>query len=317
VNRLFLRLFQPGWPTRKVWAQGLAWIALSAAGASLLPASLSAQDPPGTDIWILPLAPLGSSVDASRIARATDRPGYDNQPHFIPGDGGILYSAVDSTGQADIWIYDLTSGRRENLTATVPESEYSPTVMPSLARFSVVRVEADSTQRLWSFDSAGGRPELILEAIQPVGYHSWIGQDRVAVFVLGSPNTLQLASVETGMAEVVAENIGRSIHTLPGRDAISYVQWNESGEGTIISHDLETRDTTALAPVLEGNEYYAWTPDGVLIMGQGSKLFRFGLGISSEWEEIADLGPAGITGISRVAVSRGGEKIAVVAEDLR
>jgi Tol biopolymer transport system component len=290
------------------------FLLLTAGWTFSLTAPAAAQEIPGTDIWILPLAPLGASVAPSGIIRATDRPGYDNQPHFTPGDQSILYTSVDSAGQADIWIYDVASGTRRNVTSTTPESEYSATVMPSLARFSVIRVEADSTQRLWSFDSAGGRPELVLKEIQPIGYHTWIDEDRVAVFVLGTPATLQLVSVATGAGEVIAENIGRSIQTEPVTSNVTYVQWEASGEGWITLYDPETGDKRVLVPLLEGNEFFAWTPDGALIMGQGSKLFRFVEGLSTEWVEIADLQSAGIRGISRIAVSRSGDLIAVVAE---
>ena len=63
------------------------------------------------------------------------------------------------------------------MTETV-ESEYSPTPLPAADGFSTVRVEQDGTQRLWAFDSSGGAPRLLLETIQPVGYHGWLGADR-------------------------------------------------------------------------------------------------------------------------------------------
>ena len=44
--------------------------------------------------------------------------------------------------------------RRRRVTNT-PESEYSPTVTPDGAHISVIRVEADGTQRLWRFTLDG------------------------------------------------------------------------------------------------------------------------------------------------------------------
>ena len=49
---------------------------------------------------------------SNSAVRVTDRPGYDNQPHFPPGERMILFTAIDSLGQADIWSFDLRSGNR-------------------------------------------------------------------------------------------------------------------------------------------------------------------------------------------------------------
>jgi len=274
-----------------------------------------AQTSPGTDIWAFRITGSAPRVDLDSAVRVTQRPGYDNQPHFPPGERLILYTAIDSVGQADIWSFELGSGDQKNLTRSAPESEYSATVMPSLTRFSAIRVEADSLQRLWSFESGGTNPEVILRDIQPVGYHAWLDEERLALFVLGTPATLQIASLTDGKAEVVAENIGRSLYRFPGRGTVSFVQWSPDRTGWITEYDPETGASAPIAPLLEENEFYAWTPDGVLVMGQGSKLFRWRPGESEVWEEMADLLFACILDITRIAVSPDGGWIAVVGAD--
>jgi len=273
------------------------------------------QAVPSTDIWVFPLESMGAGADPTSGIRATERPGYDNQPHFLPGSTILYYTSIDEAGQADIRSFHLVTGVSARITQTAPESEYSATVMPSGTRFSAIRVEADSAQRLWSFDLSGGTPAVVLEDIRPVGYHAWLDEDRLALFVLGSPATLQIASVSTGTARIAARDIGRSIYRAPEDETVSFVQWSEGGEGWITSYDPATDTTRPLAPLLEGNEYYAWTPDGVLLMGVGSRLYRWLPGRADEWTEVIDLGPAGIEGISRIAVSPDGAWIAVVARE--
>ena len=290
-------------------------LAIPAISLMLLPGPVSGQASPGTDIWAFRLSANAAALDLNSLIRVTDRPGYDNQPNFPPGERLVLYTAIDSVGQADIWSYNLRSGDRKNVTQSDPESEYSATVTPSRARFSAIRVEADSTQRLWTFESGGTNPELLLPSIQPVGYHAWLDEDRLALFVLGNPATLQIASVSQDAGRVVAEDIGRSIFRIPGREAVSFVQWEEPGVGWITAFDPETGETSRIAPLLEGNEFYAWTPGGTLIMGQGSKLFRWTPSDSGNWQEVADLSAAGILAISRIAVSPEGGWIAIVGED--
>src|ERR1700687_5362543 len=117
----------------------------------------------------------GSTLTFGTPVNATHRTGYDNQPSFVPRGDAVLYTVVGNDGQADIWRFTLPAGKPERLTDT-KESEDSATVTPDGDWFSVIRVEADFTQRLWKFPfDHRGQPVLILEKIKPVGYHVWAG----------------------------------------------------------------------------------------------------------------------------------------------
>ncbi len=275
-----------------------------------LPVRGWSQAPPGTDIWVFSLHEEGDEVTVTEGFRATRRPGYDNQPHFLPGGRSLLFTSIDGSGQADILRYHMEDGSLHPFTETTSESEYSATLMPPGNRVSVIRVEEDSTQRLWSFGLAGQDPAVVLPDIAPVGYHTWIDEDELALFVLGDPATLQLARKGPGEGRVKASDIGRSLHAIPNRRAVSFVQWKEDGRGVISELEVDTGEVRALAPVLEGNEFHAWTPGGILLSGQGSALFRWAEG--EGWREITDLSALGLGGISRLAVSPEGDRIAVV-----
>ena len=87
-----------------------------------------------------------------------------------------------------------------------------------------MRVERDSTQRLWRFPTDGSAPSLVLRDVKPVGYFAWLDSVTLALFVLGNPNTLQIADTRTGVARVVTSNIGRSLQRVPGGRRASFVQ---------------------------------------------------------------------------------------------
>ena len=263
-----------------------------------------------TDIYLLELDREGDRVVVTGAPEAvTDRAGYDNQPHFT-ADGRILYTSIRD-GQADSWVYDPETGRSRRVTRT-PESEYSPTPMPGGERFSVIRVEADSAQRLWSFDMDGSNPRLILENIQPVGYHAWIGDDRVALFVLGDPPTLRVASTATGAARVVADGIGRSLQPVPGASAATFTQQVEGGWW--LREYSDRQDTVrTVARLLGPDEYHAWLPDRTLLTAHGTEVLAYDP-TARDWLPIVDLADAGIGTLSRLAVSPGGRRLAVVAD---
>ncbi|MFQ5767561.1 MAG: M20/M25/M40 family metallo-hydrolase, partial [Acidobacteriota bacterium] len=63
---------------------------------------------------------------------------------------------------------------------------------------------------------------------------------------------------------------------------------------------------------LEGREDYAWAPDGSVWMGDDSRLYRWRPG-EPDWRQVADLDADGIFGITRLAFSPDGRKLALVS----
>jgi len=229
---------------------------------------------------------------------------------FLSDGKSILYASIRDK-QADIYRYDISSGATTQITNT-PESEFSPTLMPDGKFISVVRVEADSTRRLWKFPLKGGNPQLILEKNKPVGYHLWIDDHTVALFILGTPNTLQIVDLKTGTAEIVANNPGRILRRIPQQNKFSFVHKITDREWVIKAFDPRMRTSASLTPTLSGVEDYAWMPSGLLLMARDSKLFAMVPLKDKDWREIADFSRAGLKGITRIAVNTKGSRIALV-----
>src|SRR6476660_3296359 len=192
----------------------------------------AAQAPPATDIFLAPLS-ISSTDGRPTIGKpvnVTNRPGYDNQPAFTPDSRGMLFTSIheDGGGQSDIYRYDVGTKAITRVTST-PESEYSATIMPGGQRFSVSRVERDSTQRLWSFAMDGSDPQLLVPTVKPVGYHAWIDPDNLALFVLGNPNALVHFDVRSGHADTLTRNIGRSLAPTIGGGGFSFTAHDSTG----------------------------------------------------------------------------------------
>src|SRR5262245_57014702 len=279
------------------------------------PTPTPAATPPPSDIFLVDVTYKKEAKPFGEPKKITDYAGYNNQPFFLPGGEGILYTSIRN-GQADIYRYDLQSGQTTQVTTT-PESEYSPTLMPDGKNISVVRVEADGkTQRLWKFPLKGGAPSLILENVKPVGYHHWIDDHRLALFILGAegkPNTLQIADTRTGQAEVVAESPGRVLRRVPNHaERFSFVHKISDQHWEIKQFDMRTRTNSSLIETLPGVEDYAWLPDGRLLMGKDAKLFVVMPLSGQQWTEAGDFSGAGIKRITRIAVDGSGKRIAIV-----
>jgi len=273
---------------------------------------LSQTAPPAADIYLVDIKIRDGQIELGKPVQMTEWRGYDNQPMFLPDGKSLFYTSIRDDGQADIYQYKIAENAITNATKTF-ESEYSATPTPDGKFFSVIRVERDSTQRLWKFPIAGGEPVLIFENVKPVGYHAWGDANTVAMFVLGNPPALQLGDTRTGIAEVIEKNIGRSLHKIPKREAISFVHKVSEQEWLIKQLDLKTLTISALAQTLPGSEDYAWMPSGILLMGKEAKLYQCDLKKEAAWKEIADFSTAGLKNITRLAVSPKGDRLAVVA----
>ncbi len=273
----------------------------------LLAGIASTQAPPSTDIYLADLDLSTSPPSLGNLHNLTQREGYDNQPFFEPEGIGLLYTSAREN-QTDIYRIDLTSLTATQLTET-PDSEYSPTVMPAGLELSVIRVEDDGTQRLWAFRRDGSAPRVLLQDVAPVGYHAWGQGEQVLLYVLGEPATLQLADVSIGSAEIVATDIGRSLHRVPGRDGFSFIQ--QSDAGNRIRFLAGSGVISDLGPTLADSQDMTWTPDGRIVMASGTRIYiRHPEG---NWQLIADLERPEIVAVTRLAVNAAGDKLALVA----
>ncbi len=268
--------------------------------------------PPATDIYLADLTSREGRLSAAAPINITNRPGYDNQPSFMPDGQSLLFTSIREGTQADIYRYELANAVVTRLTAT-PESEYSGTAMRDLQSFSVVRVEADSTQRLWKFPFAGGPPALVLDQVKPVGYHAWLDDDRLALFVLGTPNTLQLVDRRTQKPEVILSNIGRSLAIRPGQDKLTFVHKLNDKDWVIKELSLKDRKIAPVVSTLPGSEDFIWIDENILLMASENKLYQCDLSKGIAWQQVADFSKAGLKSITRLAVSPRGNKLAFVA----
>jgi dipeptidyl aminopeptidase/acylaminoacyl peptidase len=275
-----------------------------------------ASAPPDTEIFLAPFAARGQAT-VGRATNITNSPGYDNQPSFTPDGAAIFFTSNRGSTQTDIYRYDLASGATTRVTNT-PEGEYSPTVTPDRAHISAIRVEADGTQRLWRFTLDGREPEIVLDRIKPVGYHAWADDHTLALFVLGAPATLQIADTRTGAADTVARGINRSLQRIPGTGTISYVDRGEDGSLMVRELDPKTKTATTLVAAVAGAKEadLGWTPDGMLLMVEKDVLYGWKRD-DPGWTRLADLTALGMSGVTRMAISPKGDRIAFVAASAR
>ncbi|MCU0634590.1 MAG: hypothetical protein MUE41_06935 [Gemmatimonadaceae bacterium] len=272
-----------------------------------------AQGAPSTDLYVAPIQTVNGQRTIGPVEQITRRRGYDNQPAYA-ANGDVVYYTSQRDGHTDIHSYNLRNGASRPLFVAPTTDEYSAALTPDRQALSVIRVEADSSQRLWRFPLDGSDPMVLLPGIKPVGYHAWATDSTVLLFVLGQPATLQLANVRTGQSTVIARGIGRWLARAPGRAVIGVVRKPADATAMLAEFDIAIGTLRDRAPAMAGTDDYAWLPDGTILGAKGSALFQLAPG-AREWIMVTDLAPQRITGITRMVVHPNGQELVFVANE--
>lgn len=271
----------------------------------LLVQSIIAQ--PSTEIYLFDLDNDGR---LSRPLNVSDNPGYDNQPSFTRGGGHLLYASTRG-GQTDILKYEIETGEKSWMTAT-EAGEYSPTHIPGSYEFSTISLEPDGRQLLWKYSLNGGNGEILIPYLK-IGYHAWVHDQLLYAFVLGPHSTLQRINLSAKRAEIVREDIGRSLIYIAEKESLAFI--DKASEPWMVSL-LQLRDhsesfLSASLPESEDMTYH----NGFLWMGQGTKLFRMKIEPDSKWMETFDIATFGLGEITRLTIHPDGNKIAIVVTE--
>lgn len=285
--------------------------ALAIAG-SFLTSGLLANTLPHSDILLADISSEAGVLSLINIQNITQRKGYDNQPYFLADGQQLLYTSSrqhQGQQQTDIIRYRITDQSQQNLTQSAA-SEYSPT--PSQAGFSVIRVAKDNKQYLWQYSSQGKADKQLLD-IEPVGYHAWIDQQQLILFVLGEPHTLQQANTLTQNYQKLDHSIGASLFKIPGSSLLSYSKAldEKQTQWIVKSYNPGTGEQHTLTQLPDSAYYYTWTPNQQLLAAQKSVLMQWQQG-QAQWQAFADVSEQCPKGISRLAVNPQQTKIAMV-----
>ena len=268
----------------------------------------------GSDIYLFNFKIDKDQFSLSNARNITNSPGYDNQPHFLPDSESILYASDDGFGQTDIYRYNIQARSERRLTFT-PSSEYSPTITPDGKFFSCIILEKSGDQFLWKYPLQGAVAQKIT-TVNPIGYHCWINNNLLGVFVVGEPNALKLVSLGSNNTDQIANAPGATLAMIPGKsNAMSYVDLSDDNSWSIKVLNTDSKESTELINTVKKSQYYTWTPSGILLLGDGKRLYKFDPKSDTDWVELANLTDYGIKEFTRITVSPNGNLLAVVVSE--
>lgn len=273
--------------------------------ALVLTTQVQAQNNP--DVYLADITFEGSTFSISNLQNISNNPGYDNQPSFLADGSAVLYSGTRNE-EIDIVLYDVKSNTKKWISSS-DGGEYSPTLMPNGTHFSAINLKPDGEQLLWKFPLSGDNPEVIIPE-EVIGYHAWMNESSLYTFVLGSPATfVEFTLGDRINRKVIATNPGRSIHKVPGKNEVSFVDKNDPTNWIIKTYNPETKSVVTITSTLKGSEDMFWTNDGGIILGSDSGIALWTP--ENGWSERVSIFKEEGT-ISRVSLSPDNTKIAIV-----
>ena len=229
----------------------------------------------------------------------------------MPDGKSLIYSSLREDDQTEIIEYFIKQNTHNRLTRS-SGSEYSPTLTPDGKSISTIILEKDGTQLLWKYPRKGGKPSVLVADLK-IGYHCWFDQSTIVSFVLGEPATLQVCDLTSGENQIILSNPGRSLHKVPGKNLVSFVDKNKDDIWVANSFDPANGEIVPLFPTLSQSQDMAWTATGIAVMGKGSELFQIDPESDDGWLLISDLAKFKLDSITRLSVSPKMDYLAIVA----
>lgn len=285
------------------------------ASCLLLTSTLLAQTNP--EIYVMDLTSEMSNIEITNFRNVSNNLGYDSQPSFIDNEK-LLYAGTQN-GQTEIILSDLDTGANSRINAITSGGEYSPQKFPTSNKIAAVRLDTTGLQRLYAYQYTNhgqGDYRKLFENLE-VAYFAFHDNNRIITSILaGDQLDLVIANIKTGEITPYLENSGRSIHNIPNSNSVSYTAINADGNYEIFIVDIDDdKESYFVCQLPVGIQDHCWLNESVLLLGSGSKLYKYDLFGKQEWVEFADLSTYNISEINRIAVSPNGKKIALVAND--
>lgn len=281
----------------------------------LLFSYLTLQSQTGTEIYLFDIRIDNNQVTLSNPQNITNHVGYDNQPSFHLTEPVIYYASFDNAGRSDIKYYNYQTLETRNLTIT-PEREYSPTLTPDGKFISCIIQRDNGAQDLGKYPVEGGQP-IILSNKYLIGYHAWIDESKLLAYILledmGELHYIDLKSDED---MIITTKIGRSLHKIPSRNRMSYIDKSLPENWRINSFDPINKKTATIASTIPLREDMCWTKNGLILMSDGSKLYFLNPESSNEWKPVQIEGEfEGLKGITRLAINPKNNLLAIVTAE--
>lgn len=266
---------------------------------------------PNPEIFLFSMEKNANKFTFSGGKNITNNAGYDNQPSFTLNNRSILFTSNRNNKDTNIYEYFLADGKTEQITIS-EDNEYTAKDFDGKT-INFIREGSDQTMTIFKYDRATKQESKALKIKEPVAYYAFNAKGDALVWVRYA-FFIHWVNTDKNINRFVTDYGQPSTPQLiPNTDNFSFIKRLPNDELWIYEFNPTNQ---AIRPVVQPKDAkltYCWLPDGTLLTGSGTKLFKFNEKIDKRWVEIADLASFGIKEIGRVAVSSDGKNLALVS----
>ena len=287
--------------------------------ASASPLSAQIND---AEVWVGSLDMSGGRLAVSNLVNISNHPGYDNQPAFLADGSKVVFTSqiaeLDETGHAvQAVIYDLASGASTPMPSALG---FSPTPVADGKSIMMLR-EGHVVLR----DAAG--KETALTATSDAGYFTRLDDRTWVLFMNDKQRRIVIYDVSTKALDTMAVGANTAPFRVPGKRAVTFVATEPfpAPEGDAAKNaparklvlrqlDLDARHVVTLATIpFPTSGSHVWTTRGTLLMASAHTIYEWNPSHPDDWRKAADFDQPDLQGLTRIALSPRGDRIALVS----
>lgn len=274
-----------------------------------------------SEVWVGMLDMSNGQFAVSNLVNISHHPGYDNQPAFFPDGKRLVFTSqiavLDETGHAvQATIHDLTN----NTSTPVPGAlGFSPT--PAADGSLMLLREG----RVWRHDADG--KETALTETNDAGYFARFDERTWVLFMNDKQRRIVIYDATTKALDTMAIGASTAPIRVPGKQAVTFaaVEPFPAPEGeaaktapprkfVLRQLDLSDRRVETLATIpFPTSGSHVWTSRGTLLMASGHTIYEWNPARPDEWRPVTQFENPGLQGLTRIALSPRGDRIALVS----
>ncbi len=242
------------------------------------------------DLYTLPI----SGGEAKQITSGMQ---FDSQPRFSP-DGNKVVFISDESGGEGVWILDLPTDEKKQITKGKSNEYQSPEWSPD-GKYVIASKQASGNHKIWLYHIEGGSGTALVNspsnlrmtegAFSPDGRYIWYSQRTGTWNYNAALPQYQIATYdrETGDRTTQASRYGSTFRATPSNDGSMLVYGTRFDEHTgLVLRDLDTGDERWLAyPVQHDDQEsrasrdvlpgMSFTPDDKFVVASyGGKIWK-------------------------------------------
>jgi ketosteroid isomerase-like protein len=274
-----------------------------------------------SEVWVGSLDMSGGRFAVSDLVNLSSHPGYDNQPAFFPDGRRLVFTSqiavLDDTGHAvQAVIHDFATGTSTPVSGALG---FSPTPAADGSSLMLLR-----EGRVWLHEASGN--EKVLTETTDAGYYARFDDRIWVLFMNDKQRRIVIYDTRAKTLETMAAGANTAPVRIPGKRAVTFVaaepfpapegEAAKSVPRTLYLRRLDLGDrrvTTLTAIPFPTSGNHVWTARGTLLMASGHTIYEWNPAHSDEWRPAIELDHPDLQGLTRIALSPRGDRIALVS----